>query len=413
MSVLPACVEEIKLQRMYSVKQIFADEFLEDVAASTRHSLAANKGAKKIRKGESVAVLVGSRGITALDTVTREVITFLQNSGAEPFIVPAMGSHGGGIAEEQRKIIEDYGITESAMGVPIKSSMDTVVIGEYEGIPIHIDLAASEADHIVPIVRIKAHTDFDGPIESGFCKMLAIGLAKHNGCSRMHTEGFARFPVLIPAIGAAVLEKRTLPFGVAIIENAHEHVHSVHAVSGEDILEKEPELLALSKSLMPRLNFEHIDVLVVEKMGKNITGAGMDPNITGRSSRGVSPFFTGPTITNLIVLSLTKESHHNANGVGYADFITQELFDDIDLATTYTNGIAAGAVGPCKIPVILKDEREALLAAIHTCPRIDCNRAKIVKIQDTLHLTEIEVSESLLEYCRASDLFVVPDRFDR
>lgn len=359
-----------------------------------------NEPAAHLPSGASVAVLVGSRGICNLAEIVKSTIDFLLEQGTTPYIVPAMGSHGGGVAAEQRKIIEGYGITEAAMGVPILSNMETVIIGKNaDGVPVHIDLEASKADFIVPIARIKAHTDFDGPIESGYCKMLAVGLGKHNGCARIHKEGLQNFATVIPSVASVVLEKCHVPFGVGIIENAHEHVHSIHVTPGEHFLELEPKLLSLSKKLMPRLCFPQIDVLVVERMGKDITGAGMDPNITGRSAHGVSPYFHGPTITNIVALSLTDGSHHNAAGVGNADFITRQLFEEIDLSATYTNCIAAGVTRFCKIPAVLNSEEEAIRAAIYTCPRVEPTQAKVVRIKDTLHLVDIQVSESLLPYC--------------
>ena len=392
---------------MIPVTQIFPDEKVDNVSACVRQRLL-EEPAARLSPGASVALLVGSRGICGLAEVVKTTITFLLEQGARPYIVPAMGSHGGGVASEQQKIIEGYGISEAAMGVPIRSNMETVVIGQSaEGVPVHIDREAAQADYIVPIVRIKAHTDFDGPIESGYCKMLAVGLGKHAGCARIHKEGLQNFSTVIPSVAAVVLETFRVPFGVAVIENAHEHVHSIHVTPGAAFLEREPELLALSKSLMPRLCFPHIDVLVVEQMGKDITGAGMDPNITGRSALGVSPYFQGPTITNIVALSLTEGSHHNAAGVGNADFITRQLYEQIDLNATYTNCIAAGVTRFCKIPAVLASEEEALRAAIYTCPRVDPRQAKVVRIQDTLHLVDIQVSESLLPYCSSQPCFSV------
>ena len=264
MSVLPIEAMNFPLPRMVPVTQNFPDERVVDVAACTRQQLL-NEPAAHLPSGASVAVLVGSRGICNLAEIVKSTIDFLLEQGTTPYIVPAMGSHGGGVAAEQRKIIEGYGITEAAMGVPILSNMETVIIGKNaDGVPVHIDLEASKADFIVPIARIKANTAFDGPIESGYCKMLAVGLGKHNGCARIHKEGLQNFATVIPSVASVVLEKCHVPFGVGIIENAHEHVHSIHVTPGEHFLELEPKLLSLSKKLMPRLCFPQIDVLVVE-----------------------------------------------------------------------------------------------------------------------------------------------------
>lgn len=407
MPILPDSAKDIVLPNMIPVKQLFPDQKIDDVFEATIKEIQSEKSMYSLKPGANVAVLVGSRGISGLKEVVKATIEQLIELRAKPFIIPAMGSHGGGIATEQQKIIEGYGVTEEYMGVPICSSMDVVKIGETSaGVPVYIDKLASNADYIIPIVRIKPHTDFDGPIESGFCKMLSIGIGKHHGCSRLHQEGFSEFPHLIPEVASVVLKKKKIPFGIAIIENAHEHVHTIRLVPGENILKEEPELLKLSKSLMPKLCFDHIDVLVVEQIGKDVAGTGMDPNITGRSSAGTSPYFR-PTITRIVILDLSEGTHGNANGVGYADFITKKVFEKIDFESTYANGIAAGAPGACNIPVILDTEEEALLAAIQTCPKIDVNKAKVVRIKDTLHLIDIKVSESLLPYCLSNDSFMV------
>jgi hypothetical protein len=408
MSILPKSIKNITIPKMIPVIQNFDDQKVSNVYDATVLELENEKIAKSIKPGSSVAVLVGSRGISDLKHAVKATIDKLISWDAHPFIVPSMGSHGGGIAEEQKKIIENYGITETYMGVPIKASMETIIVGETtSGIPVHIDKIASSADFIVPVVRIKTHTDFDGPIESGFCKMLAIGLGNHNGCSRLHQEGFSEFHKLIPEVASVILGNKSIPFAVSIIENAHENVHTISVVPGNDILNVEPELLKLSKSLMPKLQFDHIDVLIIEKIGKDITGAGMDPNITGRTTSGIAPGFTGPSITRIVLLDLTDETHNNAVGLGLADFITQKMYDKIDPIST--NAIASGNPSCAKIPIIMDNEKDAILAAIQTCPQIDVNDAKIVKIRDTLHLINIEISENLLPYCSNNNNFIISD----
>ncbi|MDD2215799.1 MAG: lactate racemase domain-containing protein [Eubacteriales bacterium] len=406
MPVLPNSAYQIKLPHMVHVVQCFPDEKIEDIASAVETEIMRDEIKIRIKPGSSAAVLVGSRGISNIKEIVKATVDCLIRLGAQPFIIPAMGSHGGGVAEEQKKIIEGYGITEDYIGVPIRASMDTVVIGETsDGVPVHMDKIAYHSDVIVPVARIKVHTDFYGPIESGLCKMLTIGLGKHNGCSRLHREGFDRFAELIPEAAKVVLQNKYIGFGIAIIENAHEHVHMIKAVSGEHILDEEPNLLAISRSLMPRLQFDDIDVLIVEKIGKDITGAGMDPNIVGRVTTGVTKGFDGPQIKRIIVLGLSDETHNNATGVGAADFITKNVFNEIDLESTYANCIASGDPKAGCIPLIMKDEEEALRAAIQTCPGIDENNAKVVKIKDTLHIIDIEVSTNLLEYCIQSGKF--------
>lgn len=406
MSILPKSAYEIKLPKMCPVTQLFPNEKLADIRGSVDREFEKEHVRAAIRPGQSIAVLVGSRGISNLAEIVRAVIDNLIRLGAEPFIVPAMGSHGGGIAEEQKKILQGYGIDEKAMKVPVIASMETKIIGRTPGgVPVHIDRCAYEADGIVPVGRVKVHTDFDGPIESGLCKMLAIGGGKHNGCSRLHQEGFDQFPELIPQAAAVILEKLNVPFGAAIIENSHEEIYLVEVVPGYDILEREPQLLSISKSLMPRLQFDEIDVLVVEQIGKDITGAGMDPNITGRRSVGRIEDFDGPQIKRILVLGLSEGTHNNATGWGVADFITEEARRMVELSSTYTNCIASGNPEAGRMPITVKDEEEGLRAAIQTCSGIDVNDARVVKIQDTLHLVSIQVSENMLPLCRDKSKF--------
>lgn len=406
MAILPKSAYDIKLPHMNKITQIFPDVILEDPAGKVDEDFKRPEVSEKVQAGQRIAVLVGSRGICDLPIVVKATIDNLKKLGADPFIIPAMGSHGGGIAEEQRKIIEGYGVTEEAMGVEIVACMDTVIIGETEGgVPVHIDKNAYEADGIVPVGRVKVHTDFRAPIESGLCKMLAIGGGKHNGCSRLHQEGFDNFPVVIPAVAGVMLDKLNIPFGVALIENGHEHLHHVEVVPGTDIMTREPELLVLSKSLMPRLQFDDIDVLVVEQIGKDITGAGMDPNITGRRSVGKFQGWEGPEIKRIFVLGLSPGTHNNATGVGVAEFITKEAYEQIDLQATYTNCIASGNPEAGRMPIIVQDYEEGLRAAIQTCAGIDTDKAKVVRIKDTLHMIHIEVSDSMLELCQDQEKF--------
>ena len=400
MSILPKSAYEIQLPKMTPVTQLFPNEKLEDIGESVNREFQKESIRTAVQPGQSIAVLVGSRGISNLARIVKTTIDNLISLGADPFIVPAMGSHGGGIAEEQKKILEGYGIDEKTMNVPVIASMETKIIGRTPGgVPVHIDRRAYEAESIVPVARIKVHTDFDGPIESGLCKMLAIGGGKHNGCSRLHQEGFGQFPQLIPQTAAVMLEKLNIPFGVAILENGHEETYLIEAVPGKKILEREPQLLSVSRTLMPRLRFDRIDVLVVEQIGKDITGAGMDPNITGRRSVGTIKGFNGPQIKRILVLGLSDGTHNNATGCGVADFITEEARRMVELSSTYTNCIASGNPEAGRMPIIVKDEEEGLRAAIQTCSGIDVNDARVVKIQDTLHLVNIQVSENMLPLC--------------
>ena len=403
--ILPEAVRNIELPEMVKVRQIFADDHLEDIVAEVRRTVLPFAG--EIGEAARVAVLTGSRGITNIDVIVKSVIDVLKEAGASPFIIPAMGSHGGGTSKGQEEVLKSYGITEETMGVPIESSMETEVTGYTpEGIEVHFSKPALDANYVVPVARVKPHTDFTGPIESGICKMLAIGGGKHNGCSRLHREGFPALTHIIPDAARVILEKTKVPFALAIIENAFEKTHTLEAVPGRDILSREPELLKLAKSLMPRIKFDDLDVLVLEQIGKNISGTGMDPNITGRDAYGQIPDAI-PRIKRIIIEDISEGSHGNAIGCGMGDFILRKAFEKIDFEPMYTNGIASGNPEGIKIPVILENEDEAIRAALQTCHSTDLNNPKIVKIKDTLHLSEIEVSANMLDLCQDEKEFCI------
>lgn len=409
MPILPESAKNIVLPKLVPVKQLFPDDHIENIEAAIAEEFNRKEIRASLDAGKTAAVLCGSRGISKIDIVTKCVIDNLKACGIKPFIVPAMGSHGGATAEGQIDVLKTYGITEDTMGVPIKSSMETVIVGEIEpDFPVYADKFASEADYIIPINRVKVHTAFDGEIESGICKMLSIGIGKHNGCSRIHQVGFPNFPVYIPKVSEVILNTFCVPFGVALVENAHEHLHTVRLLERKKLVDDEKELLKLSKSLMPKLNFSDIDVLIIEQVGKDISGDGMDPNITGRlAGQPTSPYYTGPKIKRIIVDRLSEGTHGNFVGIGCADFVTKELMQNLDYTSTYANLIACCVPENAKIPMIFDTEEEALKAAAITCHGVKENEIKVVKILDTLHLVDIQVSENLLPYCRENPIFRV------
>ena len=405
MPILPEAAYQIKLPEMVNVRQVFSDEKIDDIPAAVEKEIFKEEITSTVKEGQSVAVLVGSRGIKNLQAIVKTTIECLRRIGAKPFIIPAMGSHGGATAEGQREILKHYGITEELVGAPVRASMETVILGYTDsGVPVHIDRYAAEADAIVPVARIKPHTDFDGPIQSGMCKMLSIGIGKHNGCSRLHQEGTENFSEVLPQVAAVVIEKKNVAFSIAVIENAHDNTNMIKAVRGDRIIAEEPGLFTISEALMPSLRFMEIDVLIVEKIGKEISGCGMDPNITGRMSVGPAPGFKGPKIKRIVVLDLIDG---NASGIGTADFITRKAFERIDLISTYANAIASVDPESVRIPIILDDEEQALRAAIQNCAKTDHNDAKVVRIKHTLDLVNIEVSYNLLDYCKSSGKFEV------
>ncbi|HRW46059.1 MAG: DUF2088 domain-containing protein, partial [Caldilinea sp.] len=290
------------LPRLLPVTQSFPRPRLDDPRAATQRMVSDRLAELNARSGARVAIGVGSRGIRDIVPVVQATVTACRDAGLAPCIVPAMGSHGGGTAEGQRSVLEHLGITEEAVGAPIVSSQDVTTIGVTEsGIPVSFDRTALDADFIVPINRVKPHTDFAGTHESGLCKMLAIGFANHAGCSRIHQEGFARFHVVIPEVAGLILRTLPVAFGVAIVENAYDETCLIEAIPRAAILTREAELLQIAYANMARLYFDHIDVLVVEEIGKNISGAGMDPNIIGRTAGGLLPGFDGPAIRRIVV----------------------------------------------------------------------------------------------------------------
>ena len=402
MGLLPESANDIKIPKMHCIKQIFEPEYIADIEQAIVDEMNKPEIAELIKPGMKVALAVGSRGIHKIDLITRRVGLVLKEKGAAPFIVPAMGSHGGGVASGQSEILESYGITEETMEMPVLSSMEVIKLGKTKnGVDVYIDkIAHEEADLIIPIVRIKPHTDYKAPIESGLCKMLVIGLGKHIGCSRMHQEGFSAFGALIPEAAGIILQNAKIGFGIAIVENAYDKPFLIEAVKADSIMQREPELLKIAKAKMPSIMLDEIDVLVINELGKDISGAGMDPNITGRTTKGVLTGFQGPKIQRIIVKGLTQATHGNATGIGLADFILKKGYEQMDLPSTYTNSVGSGNPEAGRIPVIVDDERQGIIASLLTCVGIDIANPKIVNIKNTLDLSEIWVSDALLPYCK-------------
>ncbi len=392
---------DFPLPRMARVRQKFDTTRLEDIAGAVRAQIRRPEIRARVKPGQVIAVGCGSRGIANIGLIARTVIEELRALGAEPFVFPCMGSHGAATAEGQKKVLETYGITEEATGVPIRASMDTVVTGHLEdGTPVHMDRHAAEADAIVVINRIKPHTGFRGATESGLTKMLAIGIGKITGAATYHSHGMDRFPELLPKVRDVNLAARNVLFGVAIVENAYDETAVVEAVPAESIATREPQLQQLAQSNLPRLFFDEIDVLVIEEMGKNISGAGFDPNVTGRNRRNVQ-WVAKPFVKKIVVLGLTRVSHGNATGIGSADVITMRLFRELDVASTYANVITAANLDGAAIPIVMNDDHDAIALAVKTVVRVKPDDCRIVRIRNTLHLSEIEVSEPMLAELRA------------
>jgi hypothetical protein len=353
-----------------------------------------------VKEGQSIAVAVGSRGVVNQPLLVRLLVAELKKRGARPFIVPAMGSHGGASAQGQERLLADLGVSAEAVGAPVRSSMEVVALGEAAGgLPVYMDRAAAGADGIVLINRIKQHVAFRGPYESGLFKMLAIGLGKQRGAEVCHNLGFQRMAEHIPALARVALRAAPVLFGVALVENGYHETARIEVLPAARIEAEEPELLKEAKALSARLCFTGLDVLVIDEVGKDITGTGFDLKVAGRfhdRSGG-----EGPEITRIALLSLTAVSHGNANGLGLADFITRRLFASIDLSQTYPNSLTTTDPLRAKIPMILESDRRAIQAAIKTCHLADLGRVRLARIRNTLSLEEIAVSRPALESLEA------------
>ncbi|MFJ7976730.1 lactate racemase domain-containing protein [Peribacillus sp. JNUCC 23] len=397
MGILQELLKDIPVPKMAKVKVKFDDKQIDDLEQELMKKLQQESIEKLIQPGMEIAIAVGSRGLDRLVETTATTVKFLKELGAKPFIVPSMGSHGGATAEGQRAVLEHLGVTEESAGCEIRSTMEVVKLGELpNGLPVYIDKYASQADGIIVINRVKPHTAFRGPVESGIMKMLSIGLGKQKGAEACHQMGFKYMAENVPAMAKVIMEKKPVLFGVATVENAFDRVAIIEVHTPEEIIEKEPALQMKAKELLPKLFFDQLEVLVIDEIGKNISGDGMDPNITGRYP---TPYASGgPEVNKMVVLDVTPQSEGNANGVGTADFTTQRLVDKMDKEGTYANGLTSTVVSPTKIATTLPNDRETIQAAVKTSNVLDFTTVKMVRIKNTLKLSEIEVSETLLEY---------------
>ena len=394
--------------RMLRVRQRFDAPRVADVAAAVRGELARVRIADRIRAGGTVAVTAGSRGITNIALVLRTLIAVLREAGARPFIVPAMGSHGGATAEGQEALLAGFGITEASMGAPVRSSMETVHLGTTaDGIPLHFDRAAFEADHVVVVNRVKPHTNFSGEIESGLLKMTLIGLAKHTGAALYHRAIAAHsFDHVVRTAGRMLLDRCRIGFGLALIENGYDETALVEAVLPEAFEAREKELLLLAKRWLPRLPVRAPDLLIVDEMGKNISGSGMDTNVVGRKPHGGLEF--DPAVKRLFVRDLTHETRGNAYGIGLADFATSRLIRAIDYRTTVVNCMTAAHPEAAALPIHFETDRAAIDAALSTVGLAPPEQARIVRIKNTLRVAELDVSETCSAELRDVDVLGAP-----
>lgn len=388
-------LSEVQLPTFAQIRLDLRQPQIENVEQVLREELLNCEAMARIKPGHTVALAVGSREISDMTLIVRTVVEAVKGRGGEPFIVPAMGSHGGATAKGQEEVLRHFGITEEAMGVPVRSSMETVKIGETgRGWEVHIDKQAAGADHIIPVGRIKAHTDFRGPVESGLMKMIVIGLGKQHGASICHRLGFPSMSSTIMEFGHVILENSPILLGIGIVENAQHRIAFIEAVPGKKILQREPELLELSKALLPKIPVNDLDVLVVNEMGKEISGAGMDPNITGRSCV-MGRFW--PNAEKIAVLDLTDKSGGNAAGMGNADAITRRMYDKIDLTPIYINGLTCRDTEGIRLPAVMESDMLALKFCLYTCIlRRAVEKGRVVWIRNTADLETMYISEALV-----------------
>jgi len=393
-------MENIKAPKMFRIRQLYDSAQITDISGHIRRQMAENLKEPGRFCGKKLCITAGSRGIPDLDNIIRTIVDELKSLGAEPFIVPAMGSHGGATADGQRELLATFNITEQSMGVPVKSSMDVVLIGELpDGTPLYCDKYAAESDGIVLLNKVHPHTDFRGKHESGLAKMLAIGLAKHVGASLFHMKGFASFPERIPQVCDIFIEKLPIAFGVGIVKNAYDKICNIEIMEKEFILEKDAELLRIAKANLGLFKLNDIDVLVIDEIGKNISGNGFDPNIVGRCS---SPGFDGIlNLKKLFIRGLNEETHHSGCGISNADATTRRCLGSIDVETTWINVVTSTMLNGGSLPMYMETDLEVLRLLIRTCNGIDFENPRIVRIKNTLCMDEIEVSEAFLDECRA------------
>jgi hypothetical protein len=395
--------------RLLPVRQKFDAPQVQDVAGATRDALEPLRG--RVRDGMRVALTAGSRGIHDVPAVLRAAGEWLREAGAEPFVVPAMGSHGGATADGQTQLLASLGVTEESVGMPIRATMDTVELGRVPDGPMaHLDAYAAQADAILAVNRVKAHTDFHGDVESGLAKIVAIGLGKQHGAEGIHAYGPGNLAVWVPKVARRVIETGKVLGGLAIVENAFDRAAEIVLVEPDDVGGAgETELLQRAKGLMAGIPFDDLDLAIVDEMGKNISGSGLDTNVIGRMMIRGSEEFGRPRIANIAVLDVTDASHGNAVGVGLADFIPFRILEKLDLRSLYVNAMTSGLGGPqrAQVPMAFATDRDAVAAALLTCGRADLENARVVRIRSTLDLERLLVSESLRGQVEESDLLTV------
>lgn len=409
-----------ELLQLCPVRQRLLSAPVRDVPAAVRSALLDGGLRESIHPGQRIAITAGSRGIDQIAAILKAVIEAVRERGAEPFIVPAMGSHGGATAEGQRALLaETFGIHEASMGAPILSSMEVVELGRtaQHDLPVFLDRYAASADGIIVVNRVKAHTDFSGPWESGLMKMIAIGLGKRAQAESIHAHGAWGLRNLIPEVARRKIALGPFRIGLAILEDGRDQTAELVGLSAALIEEAEPKLLERARQMMARLPFEELDLLIVDRIGKEISGAGLDPNVIGRKRIEGEPEFESPRIERILLRDLTEATHGNGIGTGLADIITRRLYDKIDWEVTNTNSVVSGFTQRSMVPCISANDREALSLALFLLRRIPPVELRVLRITDTLHLEDLQASPALLNGSAAAGQVEVtgpaaPLRFD-
>jgi len=397
-NVIKQLCAEVKLPRMFKARQLFDKGRIEPdkIPEAVFAQMSRPELGDYIKPGKRIAITSGSRGVANVGIITRAIADFIKSKGAKPFVVPAMGSHGGATAEGQKALLAGYGVTEESAGCPILSSMETKIIGKNdEGQDVRIDKNAAEADGIIVAGRIKPHTDFHGTFESGLMKMMAIGLGKREGADVCHELGFGYMAHRVQLFGRAIAKHAPVLIGLGIMENAYCETCKFIALKPGEIENDEPKLLKEARDHLPILYFKTADVLIVDRIGKDISGTGMDPNVTGTGY--CTPYVTESCITVLrtVVLDLTPETHGTAFGIGAAHSTTKRLFDKIDFDATYVNAVTSRGLDQVKIPCVMDTDKEAIQLAVRTCLGVDREHPRIIRVPDSLHTENIWLSEAM------------------
>ncbi len=394
-----ASTPTVSYPKILRVRQRFERPTVADVAGAVRAALEPLNLSRTIRPGQTVALTAGSRGIANIPVILKAAVAFLKKLGARPYLVPAMGSHGGATAEGQRELLESYGITEEFVGAPIRASMEVIAAGETsEGFPVYLDRHASEADHIGVVARVKPHTNYHGPIESGLMKMMMIGLGKHVGALAYHRIlADVPFDQVVRSVGRTLRARAPIAFGLATVENAYDETARIEAMLPPDFEPREEQLLTLARRWLPRLPLNRADLLIIDEIGKNISGSGMDTNVVGRKRAFRNQPTDGqPQMRYIFIRGLTNTTHGNATGIGLADFTTTRLVRALDYRSTVINCLTAGYPDGANLPVHFETDREVVDAALKILGTREARDARILHIRNTLCVEELEVSEPCL-----------------